>query len=315
MTQRYIKHFTINAFIDYWKTPIVQELNISERIRYCFLIFLVVAATTLFIDIISGLPFDPLILGIGTVIKAFGYTFGLMGAEIAISHFSKQKNPYSGLSVGKAWLISLVGYTGGFLMLHPYRSHLGHLEYHGSENSFLFYLKITPIWAIITYFFLQFHLNRSLCKELEQLQKLNTGLQKLNQQPYHQADPKTKKAGSESILIPNKETGKAVPIEISSITHINVIEHYSYLHFLQEGELKRVELKSPLKEIYERLPKEFFFQVHRAYLVNVQHIIKVKKIPRSYEITLNQLDTPIAISRYRLSEVLPRLELFLSEIW
>ncbi len=239
-----------------------------------------------------------------SLIKGIGYMMGIIASEILITYFSKKDTPYSGLSVGKTWGISFVRFIIGFLLLEPYRIYFGHLASHGSATNIQLFIKITPVWALITFLFIQFHLNRSLKYELMQLQEINAGLEK------KQAQAADESRGYETLdfVLPGTPA-----LDSGRIAFINVIEHYSYIHYWQEGVLKKREIKMPLKDIISVLPDSLFMQIHRSYIVNISHITRFEKSGRSYDLFLKGIDTPVLVSRYRISEVLPRLAPFLDK--
>jgi len=303
-------------FLDYWRTPVIQEMSSAGQIRVCFFLILTVGLITLVIDLISGVPVGMLMLLTNSLIKALGYTAGMIVAEILITYFSKRNHPNSGISVGKIWLVSFFGFVVGFALLEPYRQFMGHLEHHGSENRFLFFLKISPVWVLITYMFIQFHMNKSLQTEVSQLQQINTSLEeRQTRMKSSEWVEESESVGSKfsTALFESPGTRNKQPFPSGQISYVNVIEHYCYIHHWVEGELQELELKLPLKEIIGRLPNDLFVQIHRSYLVNVGHIIQLKRDGRSFVLYLRGMDQPIPISRYRLSEVLPKLQPFLDK--
>ncbi len=112
-----------------------------------------------------------------------------------------------------------------------------------------------------------------------------------------------------AIEIPGK---KGLRLDATAVSFVRVVEHYCYIHHWNQGQLNSLEVKLPLKEIQVLLPVQMFIQVHRSYLINLSHITRLKKVTRSYELFLRATEESIPISRYRLSEVLPRLQPFLS---
>lgn len=296
-------------FLDYWKTPVIQEMSTSDQIRYCLFLIMSISVITTIIDLISGIPIGLLMLLLGSFIKAIGYTLGMVISKIVISYFSKRKSPYSGISVGQTWCISLLGFILGYIALEPYRVYLGHQEHHGSESDLSLLLKISPIWIIYTFAFVQYHMKQSIQAELLQLQEFNQSLpgKDTGMQP---AESGVNHPGGElSELLWFSPPGRkhSQDIDVNLITHINVIEHYCYLHYLAEGKPDKMEFKMPLKKIALLLPDHLFVQVNRSYIININYITGLNKVSRSYEISLSGCNDPISISRYRLSEVLPRL--------
>ena len=58
------------------------------------------------------------------------------------------------------------------------------------------------------------------------------------------------------------------------------------------------------------LPVHEFVRIHRSYIVNIGHIVKIEKKPNgTYSVFLNHIDTPIGISRRCASELRRKLDL------
>ena len=307
MFESLVRHKYITNFLDYWKTPLLQEMTKNDQVRSCLSVFLSVSAATLAVDLLSSVPINPMLFT-GSLLKAVAYTLGMIIAGTFISYFSNRKKPYSGLSVGKTWIVSFSGFTVGYLLLEPYRIYFGHMDLHGSDTAFQLFIKILPVWAVLTYLFVQLQLNRSMQFELTQLEKVNSNLK------HNEASLLSEKANliSVNINLPGKLPGRTM--DTGFISFVNVIEHYSYIHFWKDDILTKHEIKVPLKDIAAILPQESFVQIHRAYIVNIHHITGLKKAGRSYNLFLKGLDDPIPISRYRVSAVLPKLRPFLDKM-
>lgn len=94
---------------------------------------------------------------------------------------------------------------------------------------------------------------------------------------------------------------------MNNIGLVRVEDHYCYLHVLDEDDYKPIDIQSSLQDVMSQLPQDRFIQVHRAYLINLAHVTRLKKVPRSYELVIGQNKFVIPVSRHRLSEILPRL--------
>lgn len=313
MSRQSLNIFELNwfdRFLDYWREPIIQDLTRNERIRYGIYVFIAICGSNILVDLVSGVPFGPISLIINAAVKSSVYMIGLVSSEIAITYYSKKRHAFTGISIGKIWLISLVGYVSGYLLLGPYREHFGHLEYHGTDSSLVFFFQISPIWILLTYFYIQLHVRKSLRNEMDRLQQLNQLTAEKEKQQEEQGNEKTeqkpenKVSGTVLKLVDN-----GLPVEIASqaITHICVEEHYCTVQYFANNQLRQLEVKCPLKDFSSQLPEGKFVQIHRSCLVNVDHIMSVKKIPRSYELRIRGTDAGFSISRYRLSEVMPFL--------
>lgn len=299
----------------YLGTPVIQHLSINEQLRCCLFMITIVAITTLLVDILSGVPGSLWGHTISALIKGFCYMLGICFAEVAISFFSRKDLRLRGISVGKTWFVSFVGFCLGYLLLEPYRAQYGHLHHHGASNDLVLFVKISPIWFLLTLLFIQYHLKRSLNERVEQLDSVNKSLKTTLASGANDLKENSKADVGErgvrraqTIALPDK-SGRTITLSV--LSHVEVVEHYCYLHVHAQDDLSRIEVKSSLKQMHELLPKDLFVHVHRSFLVNLSHISHIEKIPRSYALYLKYSDEPINVSRYRISEILPQIEQFL----
>lgn len=101
-------------------------------------------------------------------------------------------------------------------------------------------------------------------------------------------------------LLPIDKNGNRFHIAATQIVSVHANAHYTYVF---NG---RDDLFCPLSisEIFDRLPKPVFYRTHRSYIVNLEHVGRVKK---SGDAAVAELDTPVRrtvpVSRARVAEL------------
>ena len=135
---------------------------------------------------------------------------------------------------------------------------------------------------------------------MAQLQTLATNEEKPKELETEKLDrefpPLYVKSGSSQLIL-----------ELDSISHITVEDHYCHIHTQEEAGAKSYFVKSSLAELLENLPQNHFIQIHRSHVVNVQAIRQFDKKSRSSKVYLKS-DVILPVSRHRLNEVVAQLE-------
>ena len=84
-------------------------------------------------------------------------------------------------------------------------------------------------------------------------------------------------------------------VAVKSVSCIEACGDYTKLHSI-EGHTGVVH--HTMKRWTERLPSNLFIQVHRSYIINTEHVIRINKIaPESYQTFLPYPKEPIPVSR------------------
>lgn len=84
-------------------------------------------------------------------------------------------------------------------------------------------------------------------------------------------------------------------IHINSIKFIQADTYISNIIVINN---KRITLNRSLKKWEEKLPKENFLRIHKSYIVNLDYIEKINKLPnQTYEVFIKDYISPIQMSR------------------
>ena len=89
-------------------------------------------------------------------------------------------------------------------------------------------------------------------------------------------------------------------LPLQAITHISMDDHYAAI-FVQEEEGMRSEyVRMTLQQAMARLPSERFVQIHRSHLINLHHLVELRKNGRSREAVVGRERHTLPVSRNRL---------------
>jgi len=287
----------LDAGRTYFLTPLPAELTTEQQFRLLLMIFGLTFASVVTLHQMLPPP-QPLIdLFVHAGLIALTYTVSMI-LLATVLYFLRQNIPVDRILVWHIWLASFVGFSLGYfavplgddlkLALHP---DLGH----GDE--FFHFLRLMPVWLLMTYLFIQPYITQSLKLEVQRLNEVNTQL-------ASQERPREKPT-SEHVAF---DLGKRkVQIDAHAIRHITVEDHYCYIHHMVGDQLCKTEIALPLRDVLAILPTSFI-QVHRSHVINPSHVVEVSRKGSSYVLTLDGTQTRVPVSRHRMRDVLPRLQ-------
>jgi two-component system LytT family response regulator len=89
----------------------------------------------------------------------------------------------------------------------------------------------------------------------------------------------------EKVFINSGIKGKIIQIAIAEILYIESLKHMVCIHTINEDHLMRMSIK----KIEGQLPNSIFVRIHRAYIVNIDHINAVE----GNNVTLNKIVIPL----------------------
>jgi len=103
-----------------------------------------------------------------------------------------------------------------------------------------------------------------------------------------------------TILLPIERNGNRFHIAASEVISVHANAHYTYVFNGRDD----LFCSLSISEIYELLPKPPFYRTHRSYIVNLEHVGRVKK---SGDAAVAELDSPVRrtvpISRARVADL------------
>ncbi|MGI9327634.1 MAG: LytR/AlgR family response regulator transcription factor [Pseudomonadales bacterium] len=203
------------------------------------------------------------------------------------------------MRVWHIWIASLGGFILGYYFL-PISDLLIWLlgVDTGDHAGPLRFSQLLPVWSLVTYLFIDPYLSQGLRSELARLKDVNEVLKT--------REPSTKQSDHEIIRFESGRTQFA--LSAKSIRNIVVEDHYCYVHYQHNAGWVKRDLAMPLRDVQTLLPP-IFVQVHRSHIINLEHVVSIRRIKRGLRVILND-GYEVPVSRHRLDEVLPLLRSF-----
>lgn len=259
----------------------------------------------------------------------------IVSSAISIIHFTAivvvfrlwkpQKTTFA-----KFWLISLAGVTLGYFMTYAMGicglicliiGSYCPTAWHTSPPqtiAVLFKTILVP-WGISTYLLTQRVLKKQIVEQLASIKLINTILEQQQDEISTDEDliddgvkPANAEEEQQTEFFSVSLKGESSKIALIDIYFIAVEDHYCKLVTNKNGDLHEELIRLSLKEALESLPSSHFAQVHRSFIVNLQHVKHIKKEGQAYQLFLEGNDTFLPASRHRAQYFLPKLKEFLN---
>ena len=292
---------SLESLQNYLDTRLVQDLGAAQYIRLVSIVFTLVFASAIVIDLLlrPATRVPHLLIHAGSI----GLIY-VTGVTIAAALFLLGGTRARGLRVWHLWAISLAGFTIGYFLV-PWDAVLTFLPGLAAARHAepLGFNQLLPISLVITYVFIQPYYNSSLKKELGRLRTLNELLaSKPVEKDARPRKPIEFEAGRTRFRLP-----------ADAIVNITVDDHYCYVFANENGKETKRAIAVTLRDLMNELPDDFI-QVHRSHVVNLKHVRSIRRIGRNIRVILTG-DREVPVSRHRLEEVLPALCSELGHPW
>jgi len=201
-----------------------------------------------------------------------------------------------GVHVSHLWFASLAGFVLGYYIL-PLDGLMVRIAgvNTGDHIAAIGFLRMLPVWFVVTYLLVQPYLNEGLRSELARLRDINALLERRGKTV----------AGTGQIV--RFESGRTdFSLDADTIRNIVVDDHYCYVHYQHNDGYAKRDLAMPLRDVLALLPPGFV-QVHRSHIINLGHIASLHRKGRSICVVLDGgYEAPV--SRHRLDDVLPLIQ-------
>lgn len=281
-------------FLDHMSFELARTHRLSQIVSLvcaaAFAMFFSVVALHAFIPAPQPLS-DVLVHGLAV---ALTYTFTIIAALLLLSIFS-----FRSLMTWHVWLLSLLIYVIGFSISQYADSVTSYVKFSlhpdlEREDSLFHFLRLVPVWIVMTYLFVSQLQRQCLQSELEQLAEINRRLS-----GSVKADE-----GADNIIF---ESGKAtVRLSPNVINTISVDDHYCSIHVDGPGGPERHDVALSLTMIEALLPDQFK-RVHRSHIVNLVRVRTINRRDRNLTLTLGDAAIEVPVSRSRVSSTLQQL--------
>lgn len=291
--ERYHSPMTMEDLQNYLSTRLPLQLNARQHFRLLTMVFALVFASTVVIHVLiqqnQTLP--------GMLIHAT--TIGIIyvvGIGLATTLLYALRGATETVRVWHIWVASLAGFILGYFFL-PVDDLLTWLFGTNTDDHAgpLQFTQLVPVWFLLTYLFVNPYLNQGLKQELVRLRDVNELLQRRDLGTA-QTDPQ----------VISFESGRTrFVLGANTIRNVAVDDHYCYVHYAHGDGYAKRDLGMPLRDVQTLLPP-FFVRVHRSHIVNLRHIVSIRRKNRSIRLVLDS-GYEVPVSRHRLDEVLPLL--------
>ncbi len=282
----------IERLRSYLYAVLPMELGASQYMRLFRTVFLLIFASSALLHLLLQDAAPPLqtLFHAASIGAAYTIVVGLACAAVYASGKAIDR-----IRVWHIWLASLLVFLTGFYLV-PFDSFAGWTPGAGAgaHTVDVGFLQLIPIWALITYLFIQPYLTESLTAELAKLRDVNAMLEAGAPGAVDAAEPVRFQAGKTTFAL-----------EAGAIRNVAVDDHYCYVHYRHNDGYTKRDLAMPLRDILTLLPAAFV-QVHRSHIVNLRSIRSIRRRNRSIRLLLDG-DFEVPVSRHRLDQVLPLL--------
>lgn len=282
----------IERLRNYLGAALPWDVGASQYFRLFGTIFVLVFVSSVSLHLLLQDSARPLQTLFHAVLIGLGYT-AVVGLACALLY--ALRNAIHRVLIWHVWLTSFAAFVAGFYLL-PFDGLAAWLPGKGTDAHAgnISFLQLLPIWGLVTYFFVQPYLTKSLKSELNKLRDVNALLEE----------------GSSNVNGSGKsirfQSGKTdFSLDTNSIRNIAVDDHYCYVHYQDQDGFAKRDLAMPLRDVSRLLPAEFV-QVHRSHIVNLGQVRSIRRKNRSIRLVLAG-DFEVPVSRYRLGQILPML--------
>ena len=280
-------------FTDYWLETLSGDLDADRQFRLLSMVFVLTAAAVVVVHLFVPEPqsWHEILIHALIVASVYLCSFGLLAFLLYRIH---QRPTRFRLRIWQVWLFSFAAFTLGFFGFSFFDDSRVMMHQELADGSvFPHYLRLLPIWLVITWVFIENYHRQSLQDELRQIGDINAALDKRS------------RAERKVSLIDFTTPRRPLKLNPADISHVSVDDHYCYVyHRTANGEWRKSDVGEPLKSVAERLPD--LIQVHRSHLVNPEYVVHVDRSERNYSLKLENGDQ-LPVSRARRSDVLARL--------
>lgn len=115
-------------------------------------------------------------------------------------------------------------------------------------------------------------------------------------------------AKERKVVIVDEKNRPALSIDTEQLLIIAAAQNYVEIIWQKDEQLKKMLLRNRLKRVEQLLQKyPMFVRCHRAYIVNLQKVVKLKRTGHSYYLVLAERSRQIPVSRRYLDEIKQRL--------
>ena len=252
--------------------------------------------------------------------KAAVYSLCIFAADTIAHYLVPHWGTFKNRRVGKQWFIWTMGLLVGFIIQRTTVSSLivqytpevihyfiTHPEVRMSHFELLLYL--TPYWCLVMFVTMRIARSKQRIQDQARSLMILPGNQKnASTESLMAGEPeKSKNRLPQGNLNWENESGGA-SIPLAGITHITVEDHYCRINYSISNDLKNTMIRLPLKEMLLKLPQDHFIKIHRSHVVNITHVLRLKKKGRDNKVVIRNTGVELPVSRSRFKDISPFLQ-------
>lgn len=138
---------------------------------------------------------------------------------------------------------------------------------------------------------------------VEQYRHLRSQLRSAKAMTNQISNP-TPTSGRQTIAFPAENGKIAVQLAPEAIIYLRSDGNYLEVHYWDKAKGLQMELiRNRMKAIADLLPEEAFFQCHKSFVVNLDHLVAVQGNARNFELNLQYIPEAIPVSRARSADL------------
>lgn len=203
--------------------------------------------------------------------------------------------------IGNILIVFFIGLFNGLSQLIYFYIGNGHIP----ENWFVILsglfiatLLVSPIPVAASAIMVQ---NQNLKANLHEAQGLNIQLAARTVRPDQQKES--------SSLILSGTTKDFVELQPNELICLEACGNYVKVNYIQEGTVRQKLLRTTIRQVEDVLQEyPLIVRCHRAFLVNITHVVSVKGNSQGYKLSFPGLADEVPVSRAYTREVKSRLE-------
>lgn len=138
---------------------------------------------------------------------------------------------------------------------------------------------------------------------VEQYRHLHTQLRSAKAMTDQISNP-TPTSSRQTIALPAENGKVALQLAPETIIYLRSDGNYLEVYYWDEAKSLQMELiRNRMKAIVDLLPADAFFQCHKSFVVNLDHLVAVQGNARNFELNLQYVPDAIPVSRAKSADL------------
>ncbi len=117
-----------------------------------------------------------------------------------------------------------------------------------------------------------------------------------------------KEVQNELVEITSEAGNEKIQLPLRNLIYLKSSDNYTEVYYNEGERINKKMLRTTLGSIENNLKSKYLFRIHRSYIINLLKIDSVTGNSNKCDVILNNVETPIPISRGKRKELLEKLE-------